>query len=314
MNLKAFLGIGLGTLVLGLGSIAGTVAAQTPSTGGNGAATPSQQTPANPPAQTAPQAQSTPGAGPAWRGGRPGPGMGRMHGGKDLGPGGFGPGGMGFGGPGMRGAKGDNANGVSRAITEATTLLNLAKGDLAYANGKMDTTNISRWLTDADAQLKNAQSANSAGKYAQAGIYAGVSVELSRLGESQMAQALGADKLPSYTQRQQAQGPRGGWKGFNPGRANIQVTQAQASRVLAGAYRFIVTQGNLIKNGDGVAYLKEAQDAYRTAYNAYQAGKYSDAASSARLAQELAGIAAQLNRAPNAVNPDTPVTVPAPNF
>ena len=312
MNLKAFLGIGLGALVVGLGSIAGTVVAQTPSTGG--AATPSQQTPANPPAQTGPQAQSTPGTAPGWRGGGPGPGMGRMHRGKDLGPGGFGPGGMGFGGPGMRGGKGDNANGASRAITEATTLLNLAKGDLAYANGKMDTTSISRWLTDADAQLKNAQSANSAGKYAQAGIYAGVSVELSRLSETQMAQALGADKLPSYTQRQQGHGPRGGWKGLNPGQANAQVTQAQASRVLAGAYRFVVTQGNAIKSGDGVDYLKEAQDAYKTAYNAYQAGKYSDAVSSARLAQELAGIAAQLNRAPNAVNPDTPVPVPAPNF
>src|SRR5690242_2072647 len=108
MNLKAFLGIGLGTLVLGLGSIAGTVAAQTPSTGGAG--TPSQQTPANPPAQTAPQAQSIPGAGPGWRGGGSGPGMGRMHGGKEFGPGGFGPGGMGFGGPGMRGGRGDNAN------------------------------------------------------------------------------------------------------------------------------------------------------------------------------------------------------------
>src|SRR5439155_744537 len=61
--------------------------------------------------------------------------------------------------------------------------------------------------------------------------------------------------------------------------------------------------------------LTDAQNAYKDAYSAYQAGKYADAVSKARLADELSGVADQIVHAASAPNStDTPVTVPAPNF
>jgi hypothetical protein len=276
--------------LLGLGVLAGSVA---------GTGNVSAQTPAQTPAAT----PSAPGTNPTSPGNPP---ANRPYG-KDMrghGPGDFGGRGIGPGG-------GATAAGASAQITDTTNLINLVKADLAYANGKMDTTDVQRWINEADSQLKSAQSANSSSQYGQAVEYARAARELAEAAHAQMAQKLGADKLPSYAQRPQIPG-----KSAPTGAA---VTQAQASRILAETYDRLVMEGAIVKGasnaGKATIYLTDAQNAYKTAYADYQAGKYSDALADARLAGELAGAAeAVIHAATAPVNSDTPVTVPAPNF
>jgi hypothetical protein len=127
-----------------------------------------------------------------------------------------------------------------------------------------------------------------------------------------MANELGADTLPSYNQM-----PRRGMKGMPA--TNTTVTQAQASRVLAGTYNHLIMLGASVRNasnaGQATTYLTDAQNAYRDAYNTYQAGNYTEAVQAAKLSSQLSEVAGLLVGAPNAPsNPDTPVTVPAPNF
>jgi hypothetical protein len=226
-----------------------------------------------------------------------------------------GPGGMrgghgkGFGGPG--GAA--TADGASQAISSTTSFINLVKSDLAYASGKMDTASVQRWVNGADALLQSAQTASGKSQYGPAVAYAQAARELARTADSVMAQQLGADKLPSYSQM-----PQRGDKGM-PSSIATTVTQAQASRVLAQAYNRLVMEAATVKSASNAAeaqpYLTDAQNAYKTAYDAYQAGKYSDAVISARLAGRLGEVAGHIVRASTApANADTPVTVPAPNF
>jgi hypothetical protein len=197
-------------------------------------------------------------------------------------------------------------------ISNTTTILGLVQGDLTYANGKMDTANISKWLTNAQTLLTNAQSAASASKFGTAGQYAEAAQELAMISEGQMAQKLGADTLPSASQR--PAGHRGGFPG-GPGAANITVTQAQASRLLQQTYKDLVAQKSLVTSSEATGYLTDAQAAYQAAYNAYGAGNYNDAVSSARLAEQLAGVARHVQAAPSAPdNADTVVPVPAPTF
>ena len=128
-----------------------------------------------------------------------------------------------------------------------------------------------------------------------------------------MQQALGADKLPSYNQR-----PFPAHARPASGTAT-NVTQAQASRELAGLNNAIVTKDALLKSagntGDAGTYLTAAKNYYRTAYTAYQAGKYNDAHAAAAVGRELLEVVGHLVRAATAPNnPDTPVPVPAPNI
>jgi len=247
-----------------------------------------------------------------------GPGGKGMHGG--FGPGGPGPGGFGPGGPGDlgRGPFGDaaTADGATRVLSDVNNLITLVKGDVAYANGKMDTANVQKWVTGAENLLKSAQSAKDGSRYGQAIGYAQAARELAMVAEMQMAQTLGADKLPSYSQRP-ARGPMHGDKGMIP--ANVTITQAQASRVLANTYQHLVGEGaaitSLSNTGDATTYLTDAQNAYKAAYDAYQAGKYNDAVSSAHLAEQLVHVAESVAHAANApASTDAPVNVPAPNF
>jgi len=216
-----------------------------------------------------------------------------------------------FGGNGSAGSTGGpDANGAGRAITGTTNLLTQVKADLAYANGKMDTTDVQRWVNSADALLKSAQTSYTAAQYGQAAGYAHAAVELAQVADWQMAQKLGADKLPSYSQRPQ--------RPNKPAPSTTSITQAQASHILQNTYNHLVMQGAAIKNGansTASTLLTDAQNAYKAAYNAYQAGNYSDAVISAKLAEQLAGAAESVLRAATApADPNTPVTVPAPNF
>jgi len=293
MRIKVLIGSALGVALMGLGVLAGGVVGA-----GNVSAQTSAQTPVATPSApgTNPTAPGNPPSGP------PGTDM-RGHGRGDFGGAGMGPGGM-------RGADA-TANAASAEITETTNLINLVKSDLAYANGKMDTSDVQRWINEADAQFKSAQSANSSSQYGQAVDYARAARELAEAADAQMAQKLGADKLPSYSQRPQM-----------PGKAaptGATVTQAQASRVLADTYDRLVMEGAVVKGasnaGKATTYLTDAQNAYKTAYSDYQAGKYSDALADTRLAGDLAGAAdAVVHAATAPANTDTPVTVPAPNF
>jgi hypothetical protein len=235
------------------------------------------------------------------------PGLPGLRGGRFGGSGDIG----GFGG--FRGGPGATANSVSREISNTTNLINQVRADLAYANGKMDTTNLTKWVNGADAQLKNAQTAAGSSQYEKAAIYAGAAAQLASAAEGQMAYTLGADKLPSYAQR-----PNKGNRPNIPNNANATVTQAQASRLLAGTYESLVARSAAIKGSnvaDADTYLTDAQNAYKDAYSAYQAAKYNDAVSKARLADQLAGVANQLAHVGSVPNdPNAPVTVPAPNF
>jgi hypothetical protein len=189
------------------------------------------------------------------------------------------------------------------------------KSDLAYANGKMDTAAVQRWLDGADALLKSAQSANSSSQFGQAVAYAQAARELAMTARSQIAQELGADQLPSNSQLPQ-RGDRG-LPGMVAG--DTAVTQVQASYILAETYNRLVAQAASAQGSANASqastYITDAQNAYKTAYDAYQAGNYSDAASSARLAGQLSKVAgAIINAATAPSNADTPVAVPAPNF
>jgi hypothetical protein len=231
------------------------------------------------------------------------------RGGHGHGPGGFGD--KGFGGGKLgRGATADNA---TRVITNVTNLITLAKGDLAYATGKMDTADVERWIAGAESLLKSAQSANTGSQYGQAVAYAGAAGQLAMTAQQQMAKELGADVLPSYSQR-----PQRGNKGMGAP-ANVTVTQAQASFIVAETYNRLQEQSARVKGASNASeatpYLTDAQNSYKEAYDAYQAGNYSDAVAFAMLAGKLGGVADTVVRASTApANADTPVAVPAPNF
>jgi hypothetical protein len=222
----------------------------------------------------------------------------------------------GMGGPAMGGRGGaTTADGVNRVISATTSLITSVRGDLTYATGKMDTATVADWLDRAGGLLTNAQSAVTTGEYGKAVATANAAGSLARAADLLMQQALGADKLPSYNQR-----GFGGRDHMGKGAGTPPApTQAQASRELAGFYNELVAQAALLKAapnaGDAATYLTAAQNRYSTAYTAYGAGNYSEAHASVAVGRTLLEVAGSLSRAATAPNsPDTPVTVPAPNF
>jgi hypothetical protein len=297
MKMKLLIGSAVATALVGVGVLAGSVI---------GADRVGAQTPSVTPQPTTAPAEvpSTDTAKPPAD--FPYGGRGR-HG---HGPGGFGDKGFG-GGKFGQGATADNA---TRVITNVTNLITLVKGDLAYATGKMDTANVARWIAGAEGLLNSAQSANTGSQYGQAVAYAGAAGQLAMTAQQQMAKELGANVLPSYSQRPQK---ADSGKGMAP--ANVTVTQAQASFILAETYNRLQEQSVRVKAASNASeatpYLTDAQNSYRDAYNAYPAGNYNDAAAFAMLAGKLGGVADMVVRASTApANADTPVAVPAPNF
>lgn len=292
-NLK--MTIASGTLmvlsVLGVVAVASNVGAQTPA----------QTTPGTTAATPVPGTTTDPGMKPGRGGHMGGPG----------GRGGF-EGGPGFGGP-ERGGLIGTSDGATRAITNATSFITLVKGDLAYATGKMDTAAVEGYLKMADSLLASAQSALTASQFGKAGVTAEAARDLAQVAHSLMAQALGADKLPSYSQRpMDKRGPEGDL-------SSVTITQAQASRDLARTYNELVVQATLLKNAGNVAeasnLITAAQNAYKAAFDSYSAGKYNEAVASSRIAGQLSHVVGHLIQAANAPdNADTPVTVPSPNF
>ncbi|MDQ3930611.1 MAG: hypothetical protein M3328_15880 [Chloroflexota bacterium] len=302
MNAKTVvsgLGAFLAATLVTVGTIVGSASAQ------SSTATATTGQAAQPTAQAT--AQATPGATDTPREGVPGgPGRGG-HGGRG------GRGGDFLGGDfGGRDGGALTADGASRIISSTNTLLDLAQDDLAYANGKMDTANVTKWLNSAQTLLNNAQTAANASKFGAAGQYAEAARELIGIAEGQMAQTLGADTLPSASQR-----PVGRHEHFpgGPDAPNATVTQAQASRILSQTYNNLVAQKSLITDSTAQGYLADAQAAYQSAYTSYGAGNYSEAVVFSGLAQRLAGVARHVQAAPSAPdNADTVVPVPAPNF
>ena len=297
MRMKILIGATMAALLVGIGALVGSVAGSS----GVFAQSPTAQATATPSAPSSPSTTPEPG-GPHLHGRG---GM-RIEHGWFGGPGEWG---FGFG----KGAWGNmaTAEGASTIISKTTSLLDLVKGDLTYATGKMDTTDVQRWLNSADSLLQKARTANSNSQYGPAVAYAQAADQLAIIARDQMAQKLGAQNLPSYSQS-----PGAGWKhGFkSPDMSGMTFTQVQASRILASTYYRLKAQASVV-SGDGSAWLTEAQNAYRSAYNAYQAGNYNEAVTYARLADQLAGVATTVTFAPSApANNTTPLTVPAPNF
>lgn len=296
MKAKTLAGSALAATLLGAGVLMGTVVGNTPASAQT--ATPSATV--TTPSTGAPAAPST---------GAPADGQGFKGG-----SGGFG-GGRGHGGDGIFGGNAATADGATRAITNATDTITSVNSDLTYATGKMDTAQVQEWLNGASALLKSAESANTASQFGQASAYASAASELARAADSVMAKQLGEANLPSYVARPQRD--NGSATTTTPTAPTI--TQAQASRVLAQTYNDLVAKAAAIKSASNASeatpYLTDAQAAYKTAYDAYGAGNYSDAVSAARLASELGRVAATITGASTApANADTPVTVPAPNF
>jgi HEPN domain-containing protein len=186
----------------------------------------------------------------------------------------------------------------------------LAQSDLTYATGKMDTASVQGWLTAASSQIAKAKDAQTNQQYGQAAGYAQAAQALVQTAEQAMAQELGASVLPSYSQQPQL----GGRHGMTD--STQTPTQAQTSRDLQRTYNQIVSQSAVIGgNAEAGTYLTQAQAAYKTAYDAYQAGNYEAAHDASHLASSLLRVAESLVRAAGApANADTPVTVPAPNF
>jgi hypothetical protein len=216
----------------------------------------------------------------------------------------------GLGGPG-RHIEAATADGAARSISQTIGIITLVKADLAYATGKMDTATVQSWLNNADTLLNSARGANISGQYGRAALTANAAGELAWAADLLMAQALGAEVLPSNAQRSMRgrDGMRGGVT------TPTGLTQAQASRELASLYNSIVMRGALQGTADSTNYLNIAKEYYRTAYNAYGAGNYADAYKAAAVARRLLGVSDSLlraNTAPN--NVDTPVQVPAPTF
>ncbi len=323
----AVLGVALAA-TLGIGVLAGSVL--TPSASAGTAVTQTDQT-----GQVA-DATATP-APDSQKPGSPRNGMPGMRGSR--GPGG--PGGQAWGGgpggpdagprfeSGVRGSFGGaySADGATRAISSTTSVITLVKGDLAYAAGKMDTATAQDWVDKADGLLAAAQTANTNGEYGKSVETANAASELARAAEMLMQQALGADTLPSYTQRQNAgkgqmhpgmPGPGMGPGKIGPGgQVPSNITQAQASRIVANLYNSIVSQEALVNSsaskGGAATYVAAAKDQYSKAYSAYQAGNYSDAAGAANVGDALLRVVNSLLSAGTAPNsPDTPVQVPQP--
>lgn len=204
------------------------------------------------------------------------------------------------------------ADGAACVIDHATDWLAIARDDLAYANGKMDTASVQKWLNSADALIKEAQAASDGQKYERAGQNAQAALGLIMAAEGQMGYTLGYDQLPSASQRPQGKMRH---RGGAPDANSTTITQAQASRILARTYNDLVAQRSFIKAGAATAYLTDAQNAYQTAYTAYNAGKYNDAVSAAKLAHQLAHVARHVQAAADAPDdPNAPVAVPAPSF
>jgi len=316
MNLKTSAGALAVVAVMGLAVLSGGILAHTASAGavvtltsqqGQTAQATATAVPGTPKATAVPGAPSAP-----FPGAKGGPGFGgKMFGGRGFGH--HGPGGFGhLSGP-------YSTEGATRTISMTTDLINLVKGDLAYATGKMDTGTVQNWINQADALLRSAQSAAGSSQFGRAVETAGAATGLAGAAHLLMAQSLGADQLPSYTQRPMKGGMgKEGRHGMAPG-AVTGVTQAQASRHLAGLYNGILAQqaqlGRAGNTGDANNYLTAAKDYYRTAYDAYQAGKYDDAFKAASVSQALLGVVDGLVRAASAPNTqDAPIQVPAPNF
>lgn len=293
MKPKVLIGSAMAVALMGVGVLAGSVAGTGSIAAQTAVATPSA-TPSTP--STTPSVPAAPSDGLL-----PGKGRGGSHG---RGGGDFG---LGLG----RGGEGATAENAARQITNTTTIINFIKADLAYATGKMDTASVQRWLTGADSLLQSAQSANSSSQFGQSLAYAQAARELALTAQAQMAQELGAAQLPSYSQL-----PQHGEKGIPDG---TTLTQAQASRLLSETYNRLIGQAvqsqGSANASQAATYVTEAQNAYKVAYDAYQAGNYTDAVQSARLAGRLSRVAGGIVNAATAPNnADTPVTVPAPNF
>jgi hypothetical protein len=296
------------TALAGGAALAGGLRA-TPAAAGTLAAPQAQTAQATP----TPGAQATPPSTPGTQQAPAGPG------GRDGGFGpardGHGPGRGGHGGPGgFGGGSGPyTADGAARVISGTTSLIASVQADLTYATGKMDTATVQDWVNGANTLLKAAQAASSGNQYGKAVETANAAQGLARTADLLMQQALGADKLPSYSQRQ---GPGRGHPGAPAG---TTPTQAQASRELASLYNAIIGQDAALKAagtaGDAATYLTAAKNVYKAAYTAYQAGKYSDAQAQAAVGRGLLEAVEHLARAATAPNSsDTPITVPAPTF
>jgi hypothetical protein len=286
MNAKVLIGSTLAAGLLGLGVLLGSVVGTVPASAQIPSATVTAAATAKP-SDSGTTTTTPPADAPfGMRGGR----------GHGSGPGDF----LG------RGATADNA---TQQITSTNELIGLVEADLAYANGKMDTADVQRWLDSARSLVQKAQTANTGSQYGASVAYSGAARELAMVAYSKMADTLTAAALPSNGQIR-GEHMRG------PIDTATAPTQAQASYILANTYNRLVSQGAVVgTSSEGAAYLTEAQGAYKDAYNAYQSGNYESAVTFARLAEKLAGVASRVAGAATApANSDTPVTVPAPTF
>ena len=119
------------------------------------------------------------------------------------------------------------------------------------------------------------------------------------------------NQLPSQANRPTPPAPP-----VQPTGATAPSPQARVSRDLAHSYADIVSQRDALNaanlGGFWSDVLKQAEDQYKDAYTAYQAGNYDQAAASVQVADHLARAIDHALHVSS--DPSKPVSVPAPQF
>ena len=192
-------------------------------------------------------------------------------------------------------------------VARAQQEIDRTKTDLAAAQGKMDLSLAQGWLNQASSLLQIAESDQGASKIGKAREEAGAAQELAKGADELMVAKLGS-QLPSQANKPAPPAPPSGAPTVSP--------QARASRDLANTYRDIINQRDMLSSMNlGAPWpdvLKQAEDQYSVAYNAYQSGNYDQASASVRVAGHLAHA---IDHAVHAsTDPSQPVSVPAPQF
>jgi hypothetical protein len=173
------------------------------------------------------------------------------------------------------------AQGAARVIGMAAQFMEVPRGDLAFANGKMDTKRAAKWIEEAGGLLEKAEDEFVSLRYGQAVAYAEAARALAGTAGMLIAQTLGSSKLPSH------QEGSGNDQALKATRQGEPPTREQVNRELVQVHEDIVGHDTQAAFRAAGGYLAEALTAYKTAYDTYRDGNYPAASDAGRLARGL---------------------------
>jgi hypothetical protein len=196
---------------------------------------------------------------------------------------------------------------ANRRINSAEHSITLAAQDVAFADGKMDTSRVAHRLGNAADLLAMSKDAFARGSYAQADAYAEAATNIAELAGMLIAQALGNEKLPS-------QGPPDDLTAPPAGQAASLPDREQVRRELLKTHDELVLRDSLPIHAQVDAYLTEAITAYKVAHDAYVDGSYQAAGDQNRVAQSMLRIAESIVNAIKAGSESAGGPPPAARF